>query len=129
MGFFDKAKSLGSKTVEEGKKYAEIAKLNMSVSSCEGQIKDCESGIGKMVAERYADRFAEDSDIEEQLSRINDLNQKIDSLKEKINEIRNPSPVQSAEVAAGQETCEIIDDRTDIVIILPESEEQQRNES
>lgn len=126
MGFFDKAKSLGSKTLEEGKKYAEITKHNVSISSCEGQIKDCKLKIGNIVAERFADQFAGEPDIMEQLIKLNELNQKIEELRAKISEIKNASAEtnEDSEVVVEQMLCESSADETEITeIIQPESQE------
>jgi len=127
MGFLDKAKSLGSKTVEEGKKYAEITKYNVMISSCEGQIKDCKLKIGNEVAERFADQFAEDSEIMEQLTRLDELNQKIEALRAKINVIKNTSAESDddTDVVVEQIICERFDDGSEAaeIIILPNSEE------
>lgn len=128
MGFFDKAKSLGSKTLEEGKKYAEITKHNVTISNYEGQIKDCKLKIGNAVAERFADQFAGDPDIMEQLTRLDELKQKIEELKTKISEIKNtsaePEPDGDSEVVAVQLICESSDDGADTAeIIQPDSEE------
>lgn len=124
MGFFDKAKSLGSKTFEEGKKYAEITKHNVTISSYEGQIKDCKLIIGNIVAEKFADRFTGEPDIMEQLTKLDELNQKIEALKAKISEIKITSlePGDVTEVAVEQ-ICESSGAGSDVTeIILPDSE-------
>lgn len=125
MGFLDKAKSLGSKTVEEGKKYAEITKYNVMISSCEGQMKECKLKIGNEVAERFADQFAEDSEIMEQLTRIDELTRKIEALRAKINDIKNTSAESDddTDVVIEQIICESSDDgsQTAEIIILPNS--------
>lgn len=107
MGLLDKAKSLGAKTVEESKKYAEVTKLNIAISSHEEQIKECKTVIGDIVLQQGLPLQADDSGINEQLVKITELQQKIEEAQKKIKEIKNVCTCDScgAEITIGEKFC------------------------
>jgi len=115
MGFLDKAKALGSKTVEEGKKYAEITKLNMEISTIQEQIKENKIAIGDAFVNLNANSGLEGIVLPEPvLSQIREFNDKIiqftqniQNLQNKIDELKNVGKCLEcgADIAGNEKFC------------------------
>lgn len=88
MGLFDKAKDLGSKTIEEGRKMAGITKLNIEIGSYENQIEELKTKIGDIVFKTGLPIDGDEA-ISRQLEEIRILQDKINETKAKINEVKH----------------------------------------
>lgn len=89
MGFLDKAMALGSKTVEEGKKYAEITKLNVEISAVQEQIKEKKVEIGDAFVTLCGENGLDDIVLPEPvLSQIKEFSDKIIQLEHRIQDLQ-----------------------------------------
>ncbi|MCC8061363.1 MAG: hypothetical protein LIO81_11140 [Clostridiales bacterium] len=91
MGFLDKAKSLSSKTVEGGKRYAEIAKIELSIAGQEDQIKKAKIKIGTYVLENGLPIAEDDAEITALIGDIKQCQSTIAGFREKIDELKASS--------------------------------------
>lgn len=91
MGFLDKAKNLGNKTVEESKKYAEVTKLNMTVNSHQDQLKGVEIKLGEFILHNGFEGLGEKEEFQTLLNQAGEIQKKISELQEQINKIKNVS--------------------------------------
>lgn len=85
MGFFDKAKELGSVALEKGKDLAQITKLNIDITSLETKISDSKKIIGDLIVSKKID--VDDADVKKELKNIKQYNSEINDRKEEIAEI------------------------------------------
>lgn len=106
MGFFDKAKELGTKTIEKGKEMAEITRLNIEITSYEDQIKEAKIKIGDLVLESGLP-VPEGTDIPVFIDTIHGLKSKIDDTAAKIQAIKNINTCKQcgADVPRGEKFC------------------------
>jgi len=88
MAFLDSMKDLGNKTKEEGKRYAEIAKLSTAVSGAERQIRDLKAKIGEFVVQAGIPEGMEWPELAEKLAEVQEQYQKIDELKASIEQLK-----------------------------------------
>lgn len=107
MGFLDKAKDLGSKTVEESKKYAEVTKIHITVSSHQDQLKGLETKIGELVLENGLEGLGEKEEFKDLLSQAGEIQDKLRELQEQINRIKNVATCTScgAEIPKDGKFC------------------------
>ena len=107
MGFLDKAKDLGNKTVEESKKYAEITKLNMSVNSHQDHLKGLQTKIGAFVLENGLDGLEEKEEFQNLLGQAEEIKGKIRELQEQITVIKGVMNCTNcgAEIPKGGKFC------------------------
>lgn len=97
MGLFDNVKALGNKGLEEGKKYAEITKMNIEITAIKDQIRETKAAIGDIYIDVYIKSGIEGTAIPEcdftQIKELADkviaLNCKIQNLEKKISELSN----------------------------------------
>jgi len=75
----------------------EISKLTISINSEEAKIKELYSEIGKKVFEKHASGHYIDPELVENCTEITVLNKKIKELKEKIEDIKTNSKIDSVE--------------------------------
>jgi len=102
MAFIDKlskiAKSVGDEAVNAAKKSGdliEITKLNHSISNEEDNIKAEYTDLGILVYRKFQSGVSVEEDFVAGCNRIDELNKNIETLKQKIREVKNVKSCQS----------------------------------
>ncbi len=105
MAFFDDVKKLGKNVAEKGKDAIEITKLNSQISSEKDKMKDLYSKIGEQVFINF--KNGNDQGFGEWCVQIQELEAKVEELKNKVMEIKDSSkcPACGAEVSKETAFC------------------------
>ncbi|GAA0728896.1 hypothetical protein GCM10008905_28250 [Clostridium malenominatum] len=108
-GFSKIVKTVGEGAATVAKKsgeIVEISKLNLSVSTEKNNIEKLYREIGEMVFEKYANGEAVDLDLEKPCKEIENSNNNIKEIKEKIEDIKNNKEYEDSEEEYGEENDE-----------------------
>lgn len=107
MGFFDKAKDLSNKTMEEGKKYAEITKLTMSMNTYAEQLKGYKIKLGEAVLEDKFTAAEGEEELQQTLLEAKEIVNAMNELQAQISGLKNMSVCEKcgAEIPKGGKFC------------------------
>ena len=86
MGLFDKAKELSNAALSKGKDLAEITKLNIDITTLEAKINEAKKNIGNVIVSNNIE--IDNAEIKDEISKINDLKNEIQSKKGMIEELQ-----------------------------------------
>jgi rubrerythrin len=95
MDFFDKLGKKFSQTYnaasEKTSKIAKETKLRISISECEGNLKDIYKKIGKIIYEKYQTRREEDLAMEfiKEFKEVDTIKQKIQDMEREILDLKD----------------------------------------
>ena len=93
MAFFDDVKKLGKNVAEKGKEAIEITKLNSQISTEKDKMKEMFAKIGEQVFLSF--KAGNDQGYGEWCVQLQEMEAKIDELKNKIMEIKDSSKCPS----------------------------------
>ena len=89
MGFLDEAKKLANQGAEKAKQVAQIAKLNVEITTLNSKIEIAKQAIGNLVVDKNISTG--DSEVEAEIEKINGFNEEIAEKKNMISELETKS--------------------------------------